>query len=90
VQARLKAEYNAESRLEAAPFTLLRWVEPHPALADPSRLVTASGTSFGTDKFDQPVVLFPAEWAMDYFCELNPEFKLNVLPLEQVAAVQNT
>jgi len=86
VQARLKAEYNAESRLEPAPFDALRWIEPHPALEDPSRLITASGTNFGTDKFDQPIVLFPATWAMDYFVEKNPELKLHVLPLEQVDA----
>ena len=43
--------------------------QPHPSLADPSRLIVASGVSFGTDKFDQPVVLFPSEWTMRYFLE---------------------
>ncbi|HEX2099699.1 MAG TPA: peptide chain release factor 3, partial [Candidatus Synoicihabitans sp.] len=32
VQYRLQAEYNAESRLVAAPFQHLRWIEPHPSL----------------------------------------------------------
>jgi peptide chain release factor 3 len=83
VQWRLKSEYNAESRLEPSPWTLLKWLEPHPALKNPGNLVVASGVSFGTDKFDQPVALFPNEWTMRYFLEKNPEMKLHDLPLEQ-------
>jgi peptide chain release factor 3 len=84
VQWRLKSEYNAESRLTPAPWTLLRWVEPHPALDDLTSIIIASGVSFGADKFNQPVVLFPNEWTMRYFQEKNPELKLHDLPLEQV------
>lgn len=83
VQYRLQAEYNAESRLEATPWTLLKWLEPHPSLKNPSSLVLASGVSFGTDKFDQPIALFPNDWTMQYFKERNPELKLHDLPLEQ-------
>lgn len=83
VQYRLKAEYNAESRLTPAPWTLLRWVEPHPALNDLSSIIVASGVSFGTDKFDHPVVLFPNDWTLRYFVEKNPELKLHELPIEQ-------
>ncbi len=83
VQYRLQSEYNAESRLEPTPWTLLKWLEPHPSLKNPSALVVASGVSFGTDKFDQPVALFPNEWTMRYFLEKNPELKLHDLPLEQ-------
>jgi len=84
VQWRLKSEYNAESRLEPSPWTVLKWVEPHPALKNPSSLVVAQGVSFGTDKFDNPIVLFPNEWTMRYFTEKNPELKLHDLPIEQV------
>ncbi|MBL9213674.1 MAG: GTP-binding protein [Opitutaceae bacterium] len=83
VQWRLQAEYNAESRLSPTPWTLLKWLEPHPLLQDTSRLIVASGVSFGTDKFDHPVVLFPNEWTMRYFLEKNPELKLHDLPIEQ-------
>jgi len=83
VQARLKSEYNAESRLESAPWTLLRWAEPHPALANPNEIVVASGVAFGTDKFNNPVVLFPNDWSLDYFAEKNPEIKLHEMPIEQ-------
>lgn len=83
VQFRLQSEYNAESRLTPTPWTLLKWLEPHPALKNPTDLIVASGVSFGTDKFDQPVILFPNEWTMRYFLEKNPEMKLHDLPLEQ-------
>jgi peptide chain release factor 3 len=83
VQWRLQSEYNAESRLTPTPWTLLRWVAPHPALKNPGTLVVATNVSFGTDKFDQPVVLFPNDWTMRYFEEKNPELKLFELPPEQ-------
>jgi len=83
VQFRLQSEYSAESRLEATPWTLLKWLEPHPALKNPSSLIVASGVSFGTDKFDNPIALFPNDWTMRYFLEKNPEMKLHDLPLEQ-------
>ncbi len=83
VQYRLKSEYGAESRLEPAPWTVLRWLEPHPSLENPSSLVVATGVSFGTDKFDQPIVLFPNEWTMRYFREKNPELVLWELPRDQ-------
>jgi len=87
VQYRLKSEYGAESRLEVAPWTVLRWIEPHPSLGNPSGLVVASGVSFGSDKLDQPVALFPNDWTMRYFVEKNPDLKLRELPLEQATPV---
>jgi len=83
VQYRLQAEYGAESKLEATPWTILKWLEPHPSLKNLSALIVASGVGFGTDKFDQPIALFPNEWTMRYFLEKNPELKLHDLPLEQ-------
>jgi len=82
VQWRLQSEYGAECRLTPTPWTLLRWLEPHPLLKHLSTLVVATGVSFGTDKFGQPVVLFPTEWTLRYFQEKNPELKLHELPLE--------
>jgi peptide chain release factor 3 len=90
VEYRLKAEYNAESRLSPTPWNVLRWLEVPESLQvpnksfDTSRLIVASGVSFGADKFGHPVVLFPNEWSMRYFTEKNPELKLHALPLEQV------
>jgi peptide chain release factor 3 len=50
---------------------------------DYSKFIIATGVSFGTDKFDQPIVLFPNDWTMRYFAEKNPDLKLRELPLEQ-------
>ena len=80
VQYRLQSEYNAESKLEAAPFAFLKWLAPHPSLADLHSLVVASGVTFATDKNGDPCVLFPNEWTMNYFKEKNPELVLLDLP----------
>ncbi len=89
VQYRLQAEYNADSRLTPTPWTLLRWIEIPAHLQNPKQgydyasLIVAAGVSFGTDKFDHPIVLFPNEWTLRYFVEKNPELKLHELPIEQ-------
>jgi peptide chain release factor 3 len=88
VQWRLQSEYGAESRLTPTPWTLLRWLSPSPATTgkaaiDTSRLVVATGVSFGADKFDHPVVLFPNDWTMRYFQEKNADLRLLELPPEQ-------
>ena len=88
VQFRLESEYGAASRLDPCNWTIMKWlapVTPGAALPDLSRLIVASGVSFGTDKLDQPVALFPNDWTMRYFIEKNPELKLHDLPLEQVS-----
>ena len=91
VQWRLQSEYGAESRLTPTPWTVLRWLEVPESMKgsrgefDFSRLVVASGVSFGTDKFDHPVVFFPNEWTTRYFLEKNPESKLLELPPEQTS-----
>ncbi len=86
VQFRLESEYGAASRLDASPWTLMKWMapkEPGAKLPDTSTLIVASGVAFGTDKLDQPVALFPSEWTMRYFAEKNPSIQLHNLPLEQ-------
>ena len=85
VQYRLQSEYGAESKLVQTPWTLLRWIEPHPSLSNPAGLVVATGVSFGVDKLDQPVALFPNDWTLRYFVEKNPDLKLRELPLEQAS-----
>ncbi|MGH7997629.1 MAG: peptide chain release factor 3, partial [Opitutaceae bacterium] len=62
------------------PWTLLRWLSPHPALESPSSLVLASGVSLGADSAGRPVVFFPNDWTLRYFVEKNPELKLHDLP----------
>ena len=92
VQWRMQSEYSAESRLTPTPWTVLRWVtrEDGTTLRQPNGsidftpYVVATGVSFGADKFDQPIVLFPNEWTMRYFLEKNPSLKLHELPIDPV------
>jgi len=51
---------------------------------DYSRLIVATGVSFGTDKFENAIALFPNDWTMRYFTEKNPDFKLLEMPPELV------
>jgi peptide chain release factor 3 len=86
VQFRLESEYGAASRLDPTNWTIMKWLapaNPEEKLPDVTRLIIASGVAFGTDKLDQPVVLFPNDWTMRYFIEKNPGLKLHDLPLEQ-------
>jgi peptide chain release factor 3 len=80
VQYRLKSEYGAESRLETAPWQILKWLSPHPSLKNPSSLILASGVSLGLDTHERPIVFFPNDWTQRYFLEKNPELKLHDLP----------
>jgi peptide chain release factor 3 len=83
VQYRLKSEYGAESRLEPAPWQILKWLAPHPSLKNTSSLILATGVSLGTDSHERPIALFPNDWTLRYFTEKNPELKLHDLPPEQ-------
>ncbi len=88
VQWRLQSEYGAESRLTPTQWTVLRWLEIPDSLKGPkgfdfTRPIVASGVSFGADKFDNPIALFPNDWTMRYFAEKNPELKLLDQPPEQ-------
>ena len=90
VQWRLQSEYGAASRLSPTPWAVLRWLIlpaalPGPKGFDYSRLIVANGVSFGADRLDHPVALFPNDWTMRYFVEKNPELKLRELPPEQAA-----
>lgn len=76
VQYRLQTEYGAESRLEAGPWKLLRWVTE--GVVDDTML--PSGSGLATDVVGQTVVLFTEEWACNFFTERNPGVVLATLP----------
>lgn len=75
-QYRLQTEYGAESRLEAGPWKLLRWVTA--GIVEESML--PSGARLGTDFAGQTVILFLEEWACNFFAERNPGVPLATLP----------
>ncbi len=79
VQYRLQSEYGAESRLEQAPWTAIRWL-PRDVKEDDWGRGLPTGAKLAFDPDDQPVVLFPNSWSIDYFREINPKITLSHLP----------
>jgi peptide subunit release factor RF-3 len=81
-QYRLENEYGAEARLEQSELKYVRWI--HPAV---DREVLASGmlpkgAVLADDSRGQTVILFPGDWALNYFLEKNPSVTLGELPFE--------
>jgi peptide chain release factor 3 len=81
VQYRLQTEYGAKSRLEAAPWKVLRWARPaNGGAVDESLLPT--GARLAADAAGHPVILFADQWSCDFFAERNPAIGLSPLPFE--------
>lgn len=77
VQHRMRSEYGAESRLETAPWTMTRWVAPD---ADIAEADLPHGVRLAIDGGGQRVLLFPAEWHLQYYQERHPDVRLSDLP----------
>jgi peptide chain release factor 3 len=77
LQYRLENEYGAKSRLEPAPWTIIRWVAGTAAVNEET---LPSGCRLAVDAAGQPVALFAANWQLDLFAERNPQVSLHRLP----------
>lgn len=82
VQYRLESEYGATSRLEAAPWTVMRWLPPELKDDDLKAISLPTGAQLASDMDNRPVVLFPNDWAASYFNQLNPSVPLTNLPVK--------
>ena len=82
VQYRLETEYGAESRLEAAPFTVVRWLPPGMTEDELDALSLPTGSRIAYDLGNNPVILFQNEWAADYFPQTNANVPLSALPVQ--------
>ncbi len=80
LQYRLETEYGAETRREPAPFTAVRWLPPGTSAETLDALSLPTGGRFAFDADQQPVALFPSDWAMNYFAQNHPELPLSDLP----------
>jgi peptide chain release factor 3 len=85
VQYRLQAEYNAETRLESAPWEILRWVSPDVTEETLSAIRLPSNVEQAVDAYGQSVLLFPNEWTMNYFAKQNPTIVLSDTPSKMPA-----
>jgi peptide chain release factor 3 len=80
VQYRLQSEYGAGSRLEPAPWGLMRWLKPDTDLKLLEGTALPGGSAVAFDVLQQPVVLFPSEWALGYFQRQNKDIVLSDAP----------
>ncbi len=81
-QYRLENEYGAEAELGQSELKFVRWVDPS---VEGGALTTGPlpvGTVVALDSRGQKVILFPGNWALNYFEEKNPTIKLGTLPFE--------
>ncbi len=81
VQYRLESEYGAASRLEAAPWTVVRWLAAGLTEPDLDALSLPTGARLAYDVGRNPVILFPNEWSANYFAQTNPKTDLSSLPI---------
>src|SRR6185295_3158337 len=81
VQFRLESEYGAASRLESAPWTVLRWLPRELKEPDLDAISLPSGSRIAYDADRNPVVLFATDWAANYFAQTNPKVPLSRLPV---------
>src|SRR5450756_3146632 len=81
VQFRLESEYGAESRLESAPWTVMRWLPPEFKDPDLAALSLPTGSRIAFDMGQNPVLLFANEWSANYFAQTNPKAPLSNLPV---------
>jgi peptide chain release factor 3 len=82
VQFRLENEYGAVSRLESAPWTVVRWLPTDMKEDDLDALSLPTGSRVAYDVGKNAVVLFPNEWAADYFAKTNERVSLSTLPVQ--------
>jgi len=82
VQYRMQSEYGAESRLEQAPWKILRWAATENGTPiETSALPT--GARLGFDVSSKPIILFPEEWSCNFFAQRNPSIRLATLPFKE-------
>jgi len=84
VQFRLENEYGAVSRLESAPWTVVRWLPADIKEDDLDALSLPSGSRLAYDGGRNPIVLFENEWSANYFGQTNRNCPLSALPVQTV------
>jgi peptide chain release factor 3 len=82
VQYRLQSEYGAESRLESAPWTVVRWLPTDVKEDDLDALSLPTGSRIAYDIGRNPVVLFTNDWSANYFSDTNEGVTLSAMPVQ--------
>jgi peptide chain release factor 3 len=82
VQFRLESEYGAESRVEPAPWSVVRWLPTDIKEDELDALSLPTGAKLAYDIGKNPVILFANEWSANYFNETNKNCPLAALPVQ--------
>jgi peptide chain release factor 3 len=75
LQYRLKSEYGADSQLDMAPWSLLRWVETELQRAELDE-IKPYDAQLARDDQGKLVMLFASQWSLDNFANKHPEVAL--------------
>jgi peptide chain release factor 3 len=86
VRFRLESEYGADSRLETAPWTTMRWIES----GEVAEADLPASSRLALDANGQRVILFVSEWACDYFQRKNAAVRLSTIPAAGQATPSQT
>jgi peptide chain release factor 3 len=76
---RLQTEYNADPKMEPAPYKLVRWFDPDMTMERLRGETLGTGMKLATDLKGRPVVLFPSQWSHDYFVKEHPKLHLHAM-----------
>ena len=76
MQYRLESEYVAPSRLETAKWETLKWLPAGMTAAELKALKIPTDCRLADDADEQPVILFPSMWTLEYFKKQNPDVPL--------------
>jgi len=79
LQYRLETEYGAETRRQPAAFVAVRWLPVGTRTEDLDAISLPTGSRFAFDTEQNPVALFPSEWALNYFVQNHPSIPLTPL-----------
>jgi peptide chain release factor 3 len=83
VQFRLKSEYNAESRLEPASWSMARWCIPPVQDGDEEwQPDLPDGAALARDQEGRTMILFNDDWTIRNFQRRFPDIELTLLPKE--------
>ncbi|MFU8892572.1 MAG: peptide chain release factor 3 [Luteolibacter sp.] len=74
LQYRLESEYAAETRLENADWSIVRWLRPRSSSVHGMPTLSL-GAILARDDRDQLVVLLPSEWSMKTFIDKNEKWE---------------
>jgi peptide chain release factor 3 len=89
LQYRLKEEYGVDTRLENAPWQLVRWIDADTAERLSAIVGLPPGTVLGQDAWGEAVCFFADPWALRYVSDRHPALVFHEMPLRDRAVLSH-